>query len=224
MRVLVTRPQADAERTAGRLAILGHEAIIAPATAIVMTAGLPPREYDALVLTSAHAVPALRDAPKDRPVFAVGARTASAARAAGFADVREGPGDAAGLAAIIEASLPARAALLHPAGRDRKSEPERSLRAAGYELQVVECYAAEPLGSFPEEALAALRAGRVGAALHYSRRSAALAREFAAKGGAAEPFGALRHLCLSADVAQALTGLSVQVAPDATEPSLLALL
>ncbi|MET0527101.1 MAG: uroporphyrinogen-III synthase, partial [Microvirga sp.] len=44
MRVLVTRSPDDAERTAARLAALGHEALIAPVTRIVPTGDAAPAE------------------------------------------------------------------------------------------------------------------------------------------------------------------------------------
>lgn len=225
MRVLVTRPQPDAARTAERLAALGHEASVAPVTAIVPTGAAPPdAPWDALVLTSAHALPAMRDLPKDRPVFAVGARTARGARDAGFAAVHEGAGDAGRLVDLVRRTLAPGAALMHPAGLDRKPEPERSLRAAGYPLVAWECYAAEPVRALPESTVADLGAGRIGAALHFSRRSAALARERALEAGLSVAFAALRHLCLSEDVASALADLRIEVAAQPTEASLLTLL
>ena len=225
MRILVTRPQPDAERTGARVAALGHEAVIAPVTRIVATGAPPPAApWDGLIVTSAHALPAILDLSKTRPLFAVGARTAQQARDAGFAQVREGAGDAARLVDLVRETLAPGASLLHPVGRDRKSEPERSLRGAGYTLTLWECYAAEPVRALPEQVVADLRAGRIAAAFHYSRRSAALARERAAEAGVSGPFSALRHLCLSDDVASVLADLRVEVAAQPTEAALLALL
>jgi uroporphyrinogen-III synthase len=225
MRVLVMRPQADAEGTAVRLAALGHDAVLAPVTRLAFT-GTPPPDgpFAGLVLTSAHAAPFCRSVAADRPVFAVGTRTAAAARAAGLACVHEGEGDAADLAALIRRTLAPGSPLLHPAGRDRKAEPARSLRASGYEVAVWECYAAQAVPALPDPVLADLDAGRIRVALHYSRRSAALARDRTAEAGLSDAFARLIHLCLSADVAGALKGLAVRIAAQPRETVLLALI
>ena len=133
------------------------------------------------MLTSAHAIPFCGGLAKDIPVFAVGARTAAAARAAGFSAVRDGGGDAARLPSAIRQTLPDDAPLLHAAGRDRKAEPGRSLAESGRAVAVWECYAAESVPALPEEAVSALRARPVDAVLHYSRRSAAIAADLFAK-------------------------------------------
>ena len=138
MRILITRPQTEAERTAARLIALGHEPAIAPVLRIERTEDTPPSgAFDALIVTSVNAVPALADLEDGRapPVFAVGARTAAAVAAEGFADVRAGGGGAAALAALIAKSLNPGARLLHIAGRDRKPELALSLAEAGFQIE-----------------------------------------------------------------------------------------
>lgn len=230
MRVLVVRPQADAERTARRLAALGHEAVIAPVLAIECTDEPPPHDFDAAILTSANAVPALAsiaDGARKRPVFAVGERTGSAARADGFENVRVAEGDAASLSALIRESLSPDARLLHVAGRERKGEPEASLAAAGFDVSTwvaYEAVAAERLSPCVEKLLAEME---IDAVLHYSRRSAGLMIDLADAAGVLAPFLAVAHVCLSHDVAAPLRNagaerLSVADRPD--EESLLAAL
>ena len=230
MYVLVTRAEADAARTAGALARLGHEAVIAPALAIAPRFLTPPtRRPDALLATSRHAfaAPLPEEMGRGAPVFAVGEHTAEAARAAGFRDVRVGAGDGAGLAPLVVLTMPRPATLLYLAGRDRKPEVEAALGAAGYRLEVAEVYAAEPVEAWPEAAVEKLRAGEVGAALHYSRRSAALALDLARRHGVTAPFLSLEHLCLSADAAEPLIAAGAPAVAAAARPdegSLLALL
>ena len=56
MRILLTRPKADAERTAARLAALGHQTVISPVIEIVATgSALPGVFFDAMIATSRHA-------------------------------------------------------------------------------------------------------------------------------------------------------------------------
>ena len=82
MRVLVTRAQDDAARTAARLAALGHEAVIAPLTVIAPTGhAIPDEVFDAVLATSVHAlafVKALPPALSGAPWLVVGDRLGDA--------------------------------------------------------------------------------------------------------------------------------------------------
>ena len=131
MRIAVTRPAPQGEATARTLLAGGHQVILAP---LMILATLPahwPEAVDAVLATSANALRRLPDGkgPYAQPLFAVGEATATAARSAGFADVRCGPGDAAGLAEQVRAALPAEARLTYLAGRVRKPDLERMLAA-----------------------------------------------------------------------------------------------
>lgn len=227
MRVLVTRSAGDAERTAQRLTALGHAACLAPVTRIVPTGDpAPDAPHDALIVTSAHAADALAGLDRHKPVFAVGARTADAVRAQGFAHVAVAEGDAVSLSRLIRGSLPAGLVLLHVTGRHHKEEPAASLRAAGFAVLQWEAYEAKAVETWPEAAVGALRTGQIGAALHYSRRSADLVVRLAGEAGLASNLRAFPHLCLSADVAAPLTaaGAATLVAEDPSEDALLRLL
>jgi uroporphyrinogen-III synthase len=228
MRVLVTRSKDDAERTARKLAARGHEACLAPVTRIVPTVEpMPHGAYDALIVTSAHGVEALASlADRQSQVFAVGERTADAVRTAGFAHVAAADGDAASLSGLIRRSIRPGLTLLHVTARHHKEEPAASLRAAGFTVTQWEAYEAQAVENLPEAAAQALRTGQIGAALHYSRRSADLVVRLAEEAGLARALRAFPHLCLSADVAAPLTlaGAAARVAEDPTEDALLKLL
>ena len=201
-------------RTGEALAARGHVPLVAPVLVVRPTGdALPEGPFDGLVLTSANAVPALQDAAALRglPVFAVGARTAALAVRAGLGPVHAGPGDGIGLAALIRGTMPRGARLLHAAGAERKREPAAALAAAGYRLATHVAYAAHALPALPEAVAAALGRGALDAALHYSRRSAAAALSLAETAGYGGAFRALRHYCLSADVAAALEAAEVPV-------------
>src|SRR5262249_27244867 len=108
MRLLVTRPQEDARRTASSLAARGHEARIAPLLKIETVAGadLGPPPWQAVLMTSANAAQAIARHPelgqlRALPVLAVGRRTAEAARAVGFADVISVDGSAGELERLV---------------------------------------------------------------------------------------------------------------------------
>ena len=228
MRVLVTRPQADAERTGRELAARGHEAVIAPVLRIESTGASPPSgSFDAVILTSANAVPALVSLGAGAaalPAFAVGERTAAAAAAAGFADVRAAEGDAASLAGLVARTAPSRAKLLLVAGRDRKPEPHAALSAAGFAVATWVAYGAVAVERLPGAGESALRERRLDAALHYSRRSAGVLLDLVDGAGLAAEFRALAHVCLSADAAAPLQAAGAQHVVIAGRPDETALL
>lgn len=227
MKVLVTRPRPGAARTADRLRALGHEAIEAPLAVVAPTGEPPPGGTpDALVVTSAQAVSFLAGLARDRPVHAVGERTAEALREAGFTDVRTGPGDAAGLARLVAGSMAPGARLLHVAGRDRKPEPAATLEAAGFRLATWTAYEARPVDRLPAAAREALFGHTLDTILHFSRRTATLLLGLSEAEGLRPALDGIRHLCLSADVAAPLesAGLSPEVARHPDEGALLALL
>ena len=231
MRVLVTRPAAQAGRTAARLRAAGHEPVPAPVLAIVATGAAWPKPLDALVLTSAQAALTMPERAardwRDVPAFAVGERTAQALRARGFGNVTSSGSDAAALAALMSATLPPGAAVLYAAGHDRKPVLEHALAIAGLALAVVEVYAARPAPDWDPAIRARLLAGTLDAVLHYSARSAALALSQAAGAGMRQAFLALRHHCVSDDAAAPLVAAGatiVVVAGRPDEDSLLATL
>ncbi|WP_410824707.1 uroporphyrinogen-III synthase [Methylobacterium oryzisoli] len=227
MQIWVARPLPAGARTAARLRRLGHVPLLAPVLDLAPSHAPPPEgPFDALVLTSANAVPAAAAAGlTDLPAYCVGGRTAAAARAAGLAAVHDADGDAASLAALVAGALPPGARLLHAAGRERKPEPAATLSAAGFSVTVWTAYAARPLAHLPDAAAAALAQGRLDAALHYSRRSAATALGLARAAGRERAFARLAHLCLSPDVAAPLVAAGIVshfVAAQPTEEALLA--
>jgi len=204
--IALTRATEDAERSAARLLELGYASFVAPATMVLATqAGIPRRDYDAVVATSAKAFdllsPYSRDAILALPLFVVGAQTARAA-AARELGVEASAKDAAALAESLRARLAPASRVLYLAGRDRKSALERALAADGHRVTPIEVYVAEArrAWSFGE----ARAVANCDAALHYSARSAELALRLANGAGIAESFRALLHVCISEDAASSL--------------------
>jgi uroporphyrinogen-III synthase len=177
-RVLITRPQPGAARTAERLRTLGFEPVCLPLTEIRPTgAELPAgRIFDAVAVSSAnairHARQSLPRALAGLPVFAVGRRSAEAAAKAGLANPTTGPGDGQGLAALMTGRLPRGARVAYLCGRVRTLGFEETLRAAGIETTPVETYDTVVL-DYPEEGLrATLGSEAFDAVLLYSRIAA----------------------------------------------------
>ncbi len=224
-RVALFRAHDDAAGSASRLRRLGHSVACIPAIETAPHAFTPGKaRYAAVVASSAKAF--LSNAPSDKtsPLYVVGARTARAAEARGWRLAAPPASNAAQLIATLESRLASGANVLYLAGRDRKGALEARL-AGTCVLEVVQAYAAEAREAWRPAEVKALAS--CVAALHYSRRSAALAAGLAQASGIAEHFLAMRHVCLSRDVAeplQAIGAAHVLVAEAPEESALFAAL
>jgi uroporphyrinogen-III synthase len=209
MHVLVTRPEPAAERTA--------EALLARGA------------WSAVVITSANAPAAVaanpaRGALAKLPLFAVGERSAQAARAAGFANVVSADGDVRDLVPLVrERMAGAKAPLLYLAGEERAADLVGELAAHGIaaEMRIVYRAAIRP---FPDALIAALESGDVQAVLHFSRRSAENYLAGARAAGVAPQAVAVRHFCLSAQVAAPLEAAGARRVAVASRPEEAALI
>ncbi|GBQ06262.1 uroporphyrinogen-III synthase [Saccharibacter floricola] len=101
--VVVTRPEPGLSDTLARLREGGWRAVSCPVMVIQPVAPLPFIEGDALVITSAQALPALAEQPKERLLLTVGKQTADRARKAGFTQVKAAQGKREGLVALCRA-------------------------------------------------------------------------------------------------------------------------
>ena len=231
MRIFVFRPRSDAERSARKLAARGHEAVVAPLFDVKPSQEPAPEgAFDAIVLTSGNAVPALASAPdawRRLPVFTVGARTAARVREAGLPDARSADGGRDELIALIGDNLGPPARLLLIVGRDRHDDVGARLAAAGFSTTIWTAYAAEAVEVLPETAAAALRDRNVEAALHYSPRGAQVFLDLVQGAGLREPALELTHVALSAEVAAPLVAAgasTILVAEHPEEAALMAAL
>ena len=103
MRVVITRPQPAAERTAAALAARGHAVWKVPLMRIERVAADLSGRWGAVIITSANAPGAIAGnaALLKLPLFAVGERSAQAARQAGFANVASAGGDVRDLVQLL---------------------------------------------------------------------------------------------------------------------------
>ncbi len=211
MRILITRPRADAETLARALEARGHCVLVEPLLTILPIPGTVPdlAGVQAIVLTSANALPALAGTDPGRPVFVVGEASARAARAAGCGDVRAAGGDAASLARLIVAQCrPAGGALLHLAGTEVRPGLAEPLRAAGFGFRRLAVYRAVAAVALSQPVIAALRARAIDAVLLLSPRSAAIFVDLIVRHELAGCLGQTEAICLSAAVAAACHRLS----------------
>jgi uroporphyrinogen-III synthase len=229
MRLLVTRPEPDATRSANLLRALGHDVLVAP---VLMTQTIEVEiagPYAAVLMTSANAARAAAHTHlRQLPVFAVGDRTAEAARAGGHASVVSAGGALPELVQLIATHLGASSGrLLYLAGEDRSGDLGGELAAHGITVDTVVVYRALAAEKLPPELGEALSAGQLDAALHYSPRSAATLRRLAGEAGAVNALLGLTHYCLSEAVAAPLRDAGAQrilVAPRPDETALFGLI
>jgi uroporphyrinogen-III synthase len=231
MRVLVTRPLPDGERTAAVLRAKGYDVLLAPLMQVRPIPAVLAGHWSAVIITSANALRVLSAAQLapflNLPLYAVGERSAEAARVAGFREVRSAQGDANALIRLIDERYANEAEPhLYLAGVDRAADIEGALAGKGIKVTTVDVYRTMTTG-FPPELITAFEQNRLDAVLHFSRRSAENFLIGARTAGLAAPALALRHLCLSGEVAQPLMAASapnILVARRPDEASLIALL
>lgn len=144
-KVWITRAQPGADITAERVRSLGHQALTAPLLTVRPTpdAVIDLRGVAALAFTSANGVRAFADASAERAlrVFAVGAATAQAARAAGFKLVLSADGDVEALAhgiALRRGEL--RGVVLHAGAAEPAGDLTGSLARQGVEARRLVLY------------------------------------------------------------------------------------
>src|SRR5665213_824191 len=232
MRVVLTRPQEDSERSAAVLRARGHEVLIAPLMKIETVTTELSTNWGAIIITSANAATAVathpaRDELIKLPLYAVGRRSADAARMAGFSDVTAAGGDLDDLLRLVNARRPdATAPVLYLAGEDRSGDLIGDLAVHGIAAELAVVYRAVTV-PFPPSLVAALTEGAVDAVLHFSRRSADNYLAGAKKAGIEQQALKVRHFCLSAQVSEPLVKANagnIAVARRPDEASLIALI
>jgi uroporphyrinogen-III synthase len=195
--VLVTRPQPDNEATAAALRTKGLEVLLAPMLRFEPVAFHDDADarYGAVIVTSANALRAIEaDQAASRlltlPLFAVGERTAAAARRAGFRD-----------ASVRAKALKKASTLLYFAGADLAGDLAGELGERGFSVVTHTTYRMIPVVSLPQAACDAFAANRIEAVLHYSRRSARAFLDAARAAGVEISALAIPQCCISDAVA-----------------------
>ena len=212
MAILVTRPQPDGEATAAALRAKGLNVLLAPMLRfepIAFHDDVDAR-YGAIIVTSANAIRAIEAHLAGRlltlPLFAVGERSAEAARNAGFRDVIVADGNAAALRDLIAASVRGKtlkkaSTLLYLAGADLAGDLAGELGERGFSVATHTTYRMIPMLRLPQEACEAFVANRIEAVLHYSRRSARAFLDAARAAGVEISALAIPQCCISDAVA-----------------------
>lgn len=232
MKVLITRPEADAAPVAAALEALGHEAAIEPLLTIVPRpdAAVDLTGVQALAFTSANGArvfAGLADR-RDLPVFTVGDATAAAAEAAGFARVESAGGDVTALADLIAARLEHGAgAVFHPAAGTVAGDLKGRLEAAGFTVRRAVLYDSEPSRALSDKTAEALRQGGLDSVLFFSPRTGRTFVRLLNESRLTDACDRMIAVCLSQAVAEEierLTWRGIMVAAQPTQAALLEVL
>lgn len=217
MRVLVTRPEHAGRETARRLTDLGHQPLLLPLSRPVHDGAAAKqalqRPHAALVLTSAEAARAIAPLGEvlvphlSRPLFAVGAASAAAARRLGFSDIRVAAGEGESLADLVALTL-AEASLDNPllylAGSPRSPRFEARLAMQHVPLVICECYRMENIDYDAHDLAERLQRERPEAALLYSAEAARRFFALVTHPGFDPFLRDMRFFCLSPNVLAAI--------------------
>ena len=205
MRLLVTRPEADAKLLSDKLKVMGHEVDCLPLLRIVHleSVNISSEAYQLVCATSANAFtyPRLPHHIKQTRVLTVGPQSLAAAHATGFAKAEARGGDVHGMVAYIRGNFdPAHGPILYLAGAEVSADLQKLLQAAGFTVEKHVLY--EAVAETHADLADAL--GHADGVLLYSPRTARIWLELVTRaqllGMAARP----SYFCLSANVAQIL--------------------
>lgn len=174
--VLVTRPLVQAQKTALRLTSLGIQSHIDPMLTVeYLPVTIPThQDYQAILLTSAHAVSALQQFRKPQMIFTVGDATADAARnASGLHHVKSAQGTSQDLALLVEKELiPQGGPILYLSGRTIHFDLEQYFKVRGFSIDRLIAYETHPATDLLPATYDLLSQGEIKGVLFYSQRTA----------------------------------------------------
>ncbi len=231
-RVLLTRHEPAAVRTAAKLRAAGHEPIVLPCSRLEDTGTpVPPGRWAALILTSTAALDVLRtraqwaqirERLEQLPVWVVGRLTAKAALDAGLREPDLVAYDAAGLAEQVVGRAagdgPGSRPILYLAASDRSFDFDEVFRPQGISLETVEVYRNRLVVPPAEEIRRAV--GAADTAFLYSRRTASHLIELLQRYTRADDVSALHFVAISpavADVVASMPNVSIAAGKDEEE-------
>ncbi len=205
MRLIITRPEEDADPLAAKLLRLGHEGVVLPLLKIKPRENfiIPERPWQAACFTSANALRAVTypQSLKTTLVLAVGPQSLSEARRQGFTRASAHGGDVNSLSAYMTWHLkPANGPIIYFSGSETSADLAGKLKSKGFEVHREIVYDAEP--AIPENL--ALELPAADGVLLYSPRTAKLWLAALGATSLAERASTITHYCLSANVAAAL--------------------
>lgn len=235
MRLLVTRPEADAILQGQALMRSGHTPFLAPVLDIeyLDVGPLPFSEVQALIATSRNGLRALVEVDQVRnavvvPLVAIGEATGELAHELNFQQVHVGGGTAESLIATVEQTcVQDRGPLLHLAGEHLAFDLKSELEKRGYSVLQPILYRTVSVGTMSDDAQNAITSGGLDGVILMSPRTARIYAGLIQFHGFEEHVRDLNHYCLSETVAEGIASLgcdNVLVAPAPRQDDLLALI
>ncbi|MFQ5533472.1 MAG: uroporphyrinogen-III synthase [Sphingomonadales bacterium] len=232
MRILITRPRADAEPLAATLIAHGHDAIIEPMLDIRPVTGRPLNldGVQAVLATSANGVRALAGVSDERamPIYAVGDATARQALALDFTNIRSAAGDVRSLSTLVARDFdPRDGTLIHVAGSHLAGDLTSELQRRKFTIRREVLYCARAARRLSDHVRAALSGGAIDAIMFFSPRSADIFVNLVVQAELGPACRGTAALCLSKAVADNVTSLPwarVAIASEPTQASLLKLI
>lgn len=229
MRVLVTRPEADAAEMKSALEKVGVSVSLAPLIDIQFD-DIAPDALEgaaALIATSRNGLRSLARSKACNnllalPIFTVGRATEDMARALGFKTVVSGAGTASALAETIAAyygGVTPASPLVLLAGDHVAFDLESALGEHGITVLPHQVYRANAVRSLAAPVAADLSRGAIDAVILMSPRTADIWVGLAESVGGARGLSPIAHVCLSQSVADRLPrrlGLKIAVAREPT--------
>ena len=206
MTVLITRPDEDAKKLAKVFGKAGIETIMAPMLKIhPLTLQGELFSAGGYVFTSTKGV---KHAPKSLdislPVYAVGKKTADAARAKGFWKVAEAGGNVDSLTRLLKTIWdPAKGDLLHLSGRHVRGDLKGELAKVGVTLYGVPVYEAKAEQSLGETLKKTLKDNKITHALFYSGRTITTFQDVVKKENLQDACKSIKVVCLSEAIKKA---------------------
>lgn len=230
-KILVTRPDPDAELTAARLAGLGFDPVIAPLLKMQsIKASLPtPKGLGGVVATSANALRAL-DAESalspylDLPLYAVGEKTSATAKSLGFEKTVTTGHNAAEMVEFLKTE-PGNAPLFYPHADHVSLDLAEALAPSGRLVLGAIVYAMHPVETLGDDIIAALGTDIPAVAI-YSHRTARIFCTLAGEKMSIAQKRALSFFALSQNAATPLVAgrfARIQIADHPSEEAMLAL-
>ncbi len=221
--VLVTRPDPAAQRTIARLEQRGFRVLHQPLLTIErLEAPLPNGSFDVIIVSSAHAVPALSDhwsTARSLPVLATGQATANALKTAGFTDVIAANGGLIELVGWLVTTdrKPTPRNVLFPRACQTAHDLGALLAPYGVKVENWPVYEAIPADKFSDDVAKAFNEGSVGHVLLYSARTAQTFADLLTSSG--NSLGQTRLICLSKAIADSLPSVLQSNCQVASAPS-----
>lgn len=215
MHVLLTRPEGDVAALKTRIEALGCSVSVAPLLQIAFRPIAPDALSDAtsVIATSRNALKALAQsdalsAALALPLFAVGPATAQLAKDLGFSTVIAGPGTGTDLVPVIAGYSGSKSGrLVHVTGDHLAFDLADALRPHGIALRTLPAYASVAAETLPGKTTVALAARTIDAVVLMSPRTAATWARLTASLPDKPSLTDVTHICLSAAVADAISGM-----------------